>query len=437
MNVSVFGMGYVGTVTAACLAETGHRVWGVDVNPDKLALLNEGRSPIVERRVDEMVARAWRDRTLTATSDPVSAVRATEVSIVCVGTPSAGNGSLDLRALRAVTEQVGGALRLARPGHTVVFRSTMVPGTARRLLIPILEAASGLRAHRDFHVCVNPEFLREGSAVADFYDPPFVVLGEETPAAGDAVAPLYAGLRAPLERTTLEIAEMLKYACNAFHALKVAFANEIGTFCKDLGIDSHRLMTLFALDRKLNISPAYLRPGFAFGGSCLPKDLRALLHLARQRDLDLPLLGAVLESNRRHLERALQWIVATGLKRVGVLGLSFKPGTDDLRESPSVALVETLIGKGYQVRIYDPDVSLARIVGANKRYIEREIPHISCLLCDDPAQVTADADIVVIAKALPGLDTILAACREKLVYDLVRAPLDGAARPTHYQGICW
>lgn len=437
MNVSVFGMGYVGTVTAACLARAGHRVWGVDVSLDKISLLREGRSPILEPGVDDLIARACRAGQLIATADPAAAVRATEISVVCVGTPSSTNGGLDLRALKAVTEQIGAALLHAQVGHTVVFRSTMLPGTARRVLLPLLEKVSGLRAHRDFQVSVNPEFLREGTAVEDFRNPPFVIIGAETPAAAESTAKLYADVPAPVERTPYEVAEMLKYACNAFHALKIAFANEIGVLCKDLGIDSNQLMALFTQDRKLNISAAYLRPGFAFGGSCLPKDLRALLHIARQHDLHLPLLGAALESNRLHLERALAWILDTGLKRVGIIGLSFKPGTDDLRESPPVTLAEALIGKGYLVRIYDPDVSLARVIGANRRYIEREIPHIASLLSDNLREVAEESDILVIAKLVPELTEALTCCSEKLIYDLVRIPVDRISSSHSYHGICW
>jgi GDP-mannose 6-dehydrogenase len=437
MNVSVFGLGYVGCVTAACLADLGHEVWGVDINPDKVAMVNAGRSPIVEARVADLIGAARAAGRLHATTDAREAVHATEVSLVCVGTPSQSNGNCDGSALANASRQIATALA-DRPGpHCVAFRSTLLPGTVRHLLIPELERVSGRRAHQDFDVCVNPEFLREGSAVADFYDPPFVIVGEQRPAGGDPLARLYERLPVRPERTTYEVAEVLKYACNAFHAVKIAFANEIGAFCKGLGIDSHQVMELFVRDRKLNISPAYLKPGFAFGGSCLPKDLRALLYSARRHDLTLPLLASVLDSNRLHLERAVQWILDTGLKRVGLIGLSFKAGTDDLRESPSVALVETLIGKGYQVRIYDPDVSFARLFGANRRYIEREIPHIASLLSSDLAQVIEESDLLVVAKALRELSPALEGHHDRMVLDLVRLPQNGATGTTRYEGICW
>jgi GDP-mannose 6-dehydrogenase len=438
MKISIFGLGYVGSVTAACLAEAGHEVWGVDVSPDKVATVNAGKSPVVELRVEEMMARASQRGLLRATTDPVAAVAATELTLVCVGTPSLPNGNTDLSAMLAVAGQVGAALVDKTAPHCVVFRSTVPPGTIRRTLIPALETASGRAAHRDFEVCMHPEFLREGTAVADFYDPPFVVIGAETARGGDMVARMYEGFEAPVERTTYEVAELLKYSCNAFHALKVAFANEMGTLAKSLGVDGHRMMQLFAMDRKLNVSPAYLKPGFAFGGSCLPKDLRLLTHTARQHDLALPLLTSILESNRLHLERALQRILATGEKRVGILGLSFKVGTDDLRESPSVALIEVLIGKGFQVKIYDPDVMLANIFGANKRFIEKEIPHISCLMSSDLEQVIAESEVIVVSKPSPEFQAALTRhAGDKLIYDLARVSLNGAADTLRYEGICW
>ncbi len=438
MRISVFGLGYVGTVTAACLAERGHEVWGVDVNGDKVDMINGGKTPVVEPRVGAMIERARQAGLLRATTDTAEAIRATELSLVCVGTPSNGNGSVDLGALVSAADQIGAALAETGRPHCVVFRSTVPPGTVRGRLIPALEVASGRVAHRDFDVCMHPEFLREGTAAADFDDPPFVIIGEERSAGGEPLARLYEGMPVPIERTSYEVAEMVKYSCNAFHALKVVFANEVGTLCKSLGVDSHRVMQLFAMDKKLNISGAYLKPGFAFGGSCLPKDLRAMLHTARQNDLELPVLGSILESNRLHLDRTLRRILDSGKKRVGILGLSFKTGTDDLRESPSVALIETLIGKGFQVRIYDPDVALARIFGANKRFIEKEIPHISCLMSDDLREVIKESEVVVVSKAAPEFhETLAAVGAGKYVFDLVRIPLDGGAAGVTLDGVCW
>jgi GDP-mannose 6-dehydrogenase len=436
MKISIFGLGYVGSVTAACLAETGHEVWGVDVSADKVAMVNAGESPVIEPRVEEMMSRAIQRGMLRATTDPRAAVAATELTLVCVGTPSLPNGSTDLSAMLDVSGQIGAALAAKSSRHCVVFRSTVPPGTVRRTLIPAVERASRRSVDRDFDVCMHPEFLREGTAVKDFYDPPFIVIGEATASGGDLVARMYDGLAAPIERTTYEVAELLKYSCNAFHALKVAFANEMGTLAKSLGVDGHRVMQLFALDKKLNVSPAYLKPGFAFGGSCLPKDLRLLMYAARQNDLALPLLGSIMESNRLHLERTLQRILATGQKRIGMLGLSFKVGTDDLRESPSVALIEVLIGKGFQVKIYDPDVMLARIFGSNKRFIEKEIPHISSLMSSDLKEVIEESGVIVVSKPSPEFqEALIAHAGDRLVYDLARVSLNGV--PARYEGICW
>jgi GDP-mannose 6-dehydrogenase len=433
MKVSVFGLGYVGCVTAACLAKEGHVVRGVDISPDKVHAILAGRSPVVEEGLGDTIAAAVRQGRLTATEDPLDAVRESDVSLVCVGTPSKGNGSLSLVALEEVTRQIGEAMRAKDGRHCIVYRSTVLPGTVRNRLIPLLEKASGLRAHQDFDVCFNPEFLREGSSIKDFYTPAFTVIGEENPRGGDVLARLYAGVAAPVVRGSYEVAELLKYACNAFHALKVAFANEIGVFCKAVGIDSHEVMDVFRLDRKLNISEAYLRPGFAFGGSCLPKDLRALLYHAKERDVEMPLLGSVLPSNDLHIRRAAEWIMATKQRKVGVLGLSFKPGTDDLRESPIVSLVETLIGKGCHLKVFDSDVSLSRLVGANKRYIEQEIPHISTLMSDDLHEVIEESDVLVVCKTAKEFSEALEPyAGKKLILDLAR--IGGSSR---HDGLCW
>ncbi|MCI0546157.1 MAG: UDP-glucose/GDP-mannose dehydrogenase family protein [Candidatus Rokubacteria bacterium] len=441
MKISVFGMGYVGSVTAACLAESGHEVWGVDVNLEKVDMINAGTSPIVEERIAEMIAASRQSGALCATADPVEALAATELSLVCVGTPSNPNGSLDLSAVLAASREIGAGLKTLDRHHTVAYRSTVLPGSVRGVLIPALEETSGKQAHRDFDVCMHPEFLREGSSVKDFYHPPFIVIGAETTRGGDLVAAMYTGIDAPVERTSYEVAEMLKYACNTFHALKVTYANEVGALCRELGIDSHRVMELFALDRKLNISPAYLRPGFAFGGPCLPKDLKALLYKAKEADVHLPVLDSVLDSNRLHLERVVDRILATRERRVGVLGLSFKPGTDDLRDSPIVTLIETLIGKGCQIQIHDPDVLLSKIFGANRRYIEKEIPHISALMAEDLDALLRESAVIVVCKASPRFDAALAPyLGRKRVFDLVRLPSTrgaGAEPRPGYEGICW
>jgi GDP-mannose 6-dehydrogenase len=438
MKISVFGLGYVGCVTAACLAECGHEVWGVDINRDKVQTINAGKSPIIEQGLEEMILGARRRGCLSATADAFEAVANTEISLVCVGTPGNGNGSLDLGGVRAVSQQIGEALKRKASYHCVVFRSTVLPGTVRNVLIPLLGEASGRRVHSDFDVCFNPEFLREGSSISDFYHPAFTVIGQETSTGGDAIADLYAEIKAPIERTTYEVAEMLKYACNGFHALKVTFANEIGTLCKSLGIDSHRVMELFALDKKLNISPAYLKPGFAFGGSCLPKDLRALVYMAKELDLNVPVLASVLESNRLHIHRAVERILSTKRRKIGILGLSFKVGTDDLRESPTVTLIETLIGKGCQVRIYDSAILLARIFGGNKAYIEQEIPHISSLMCSKIEDVLQESEVLVICKPEEEFkEAVNPWLGKKVIFDLVRIIANTSTGPEKYEGICW
>ena len=437
-SISVFGLGYVGCVSAACFAREGHSVTGVDVNPSKVEMINAGKATIVEMGIGELVAEMAAGGRLTATTDVARAVRETAISLVCVGTPSRPNGSLDLSYVERVAEQIGAAIK-GKPGrHTVVIRSTVLPGTIHDVVVPALERTSGKRAGADFGVCGNPEFLREGTSIRDFYDPPFTLVGADDPETGRTVAALYAGIEAPVHVVPVRTAEMVKYACNCFHGLKVAFANEIGNICKASGVDSHEVMRIFCEDRKLNISPYYLRPGYAFGGSCLPKDLRATVYNARSHDVPVPVLEATLESNRLQIERAYELVMATGKKRVGVLGLSFKAGTDDLRESPMVALIERLIGKGVQLSIYDPYVTSSRLMGANREYIEREIPHIWELMRGSTKEVLESSDAVIIGNSAGEFREIQGHLRaDQPVVDLVRAfgprLSDGAA----YQGICW
>ena len=438
MKVSIFGLGYVGVVTAACLTEEGHEVVGVDLSQDKVDIINNGQCPIVEPGLEDLIRKGHNAGKLRATVNPTEAVVQTDVSLVCVGTPSRTNGSLDLHSLEAVAKQIGEALREKKSRHCVVLRSTVLPGTTRQLVIPLLETSSRKLAHKDFDVCFNPEFLREGSSIKDFYKPPFTVIAQETSEGGDAVAKLYKGVDGPQERTTYEVAEMLKYTCNCYHAIKVAFANEIGVLCKSMGVDSHRVMQVFALDTKLNISTAYLKPGFAFGGSCLPKDLRALTYKAREKDLEVPVLTSVMESNRVHIQRVVDHIVSLKKKKLGFLGLSFKAGTDDLRESPIVPVIESLIGKGFRVKIYDADVQLASIFGANKKYIEHEIPHISSLMHSKIDDVIRDSDVIVVSKFDKEYPESLAPyIGKKFILDLVRLPIDGELETDLYDGICW
>ena len=437
MRISIFGLGYVGAVSAGCLANDGHEVVGVDPVSTKVDLINRGQSPIVEKDISEIIAATAKDGRLRATSDSGEAIRATELSFVCVGTPSQPNGNLDLRYIRRICEQIGEALKSKNARHTVVIRSTILPGTMRKIVIPTLEEFSGKKAGVDFGVCNNPEFLREGSAVKDFRCPPMTVIGAIDEASGNALASLYQHIEAPLIRTDLESAEMVKYVNNSWHALKIGFANEIGTVCKSLGIDAHEVMEIFCQDEKLNISPAYLLPGFAFGGSCLPKDLRALSYQAKMRDLNLPILTSILPSNEVQISRGLQLILDRGQTRVGILGFSFKAGTDDLRESPLIEVIERLIGKGYDLRIYDKNVNIARLVGANRDFILNRIPHISKLMVGDMNAVLNHAQTVVIGNKDPDFDTVPQKLRSsQVLIDFVRI-VEGRSMNGNYDGICW
>jgi GDP-mannose 6-dehydrogenase len=430
-------LGYVGTVSAGCLAYDGHEVVGVDPVPTKVDLINGGQSPIVETDVGEIIAATAKAGRLRATSDPSKAIRETELSFVCVGTPGQANGNLDLRYIRRICEQIGEALKSKNERHTVVIRSTILPGTMRKIVIPSLEEFSGKKAAVAFGVCNNPEFLREGSAVKDFRYPPMTVIGELDQASGDILAALYNKIEAPLIRTDLESAEMVKYVNNSWHALKIGFANEIGNLCKSVGIDAHEMMKIFCQDRKLNISCAYLLPGFAFGGSCLPKDLRALSYHAKMRDLNLPILTSILPSNEMQIARGLQLIMDRGQTRVGILGFSFKAGTDDLRESPLIEVIERLIGKGYDLRIYDKNVNIARLIGANRDFILNRIPHISKLMVGDIETVLNHAQTVVVGNKDPDFDRVPEKLREgQVLVDFVRIAERGNLNGT-YDGICW
>ncbi len=437
-TLSVFGLGYVGCVSAGAFAREGHRVIGVDVSPTKTDMINAGLPTIVESGVGELIGEMVAAGRLSATTSAADAVRDSDVSLICVGTPSRANGSIDLRYIERVCQEIGGAIGAKRTRHTVVVRSTVLPGTTQRLVIPTLEAASGKKAGTDFGVCMNPEFLREGTSIRDFYEPPFTLIGTEDNEAAETVAALYAGVEAPLHVTATGVAEMIKYACNCFHGLKVGFANEIGSICKAFGVDSHEVMRLFCLDTKLNLSPAYLKPGFAFGGSCLPKDLRAISYHAHTADIPTPILTATLESNRRQIERAYEMVRAAGSRSIGVLGLAFKAGTDDLRESPMVSLVEMLIGKGMNLAIYDRDVSEARLMGSNREYIEREIPHIWSLMRGSVGEVIDSSEVVVIGNASGEFRQIEPMLRDgHVVVDLVRAFGPSAASRPGYHGMAW
>ena len=434
MKITIFGMGYVDCVTAACLADHGHDVTGVDVDGKKVEMINHSQSPIIEPGLTDIIKRGVNAGRLRATTDTTELGA---VSLICVGTPSKENGSLGLQQMLGVVEQIGELLRDSDGYHVVTIRSTVLPGTVENIVIPLLEKKSYKTVSRDFGVCMNPEFMRETTAIDDFYHPPFTIIGQQDQRSGDLVAELYESIEAPLERPTIAVAEMLKYVCNAFHAVKVCFANEIGNTCKSMGIDSHRVMELFCKDTKLNLSPYYLKPGFAFGGSCLPKDLRAILYQAKHNDVEVPMLSSILESNRRQIEQAYRLIKNSGRTRVGVLGLSFKAGTDDVRESPIVVLIETLIGKGYSIAIYDEEVSLAKLYGANKRYLEESIPHITSLMKSSVPEVIEKSDIVIVSKHTERFRKEIACLNhDTFVVDLVRILPDLDER-TSYEGICW
>jgi len=438
MRISTFGLGYVGTVTAACLADKGHRVIGVEINPEKLALFRRGKSPIFEPHLAALLEKAHRSGRFVATTDVTEAIASSDLSLVCVGTPSKKSGQPDTSHVENVAREIGAALRDKRDVHTVAVRSTMLPGAIDSLIVPRIEEASGRTAGRTLRVVANPEFMREGFAICDFYQPPFVVIGERSPGEGDMVAEAYSFVNAPQVRTSIRAAEAVKFACNAFHALKVTFTNEFGYFCKAHGIDSHEVMELFCQDAKLNISTAYLSPGLAFGGSCLPKDLRALVSRAREAHLDLPMLEAVARSNSEQIQRTVDLIAERGHREVGLLGLSFKAGTDDLRESPLVIIAETLIGRGFNLAIHDSEIELTRLTGANKRFLENKLPHISSLLASSVADVVRRSKTLVICKRATeyaGLRELIRSGQE--VVDLV-AMLRPNGRPLeHYHGLYW
>jgi len=438
MKVSVFGLGYVGSVSAASFAADGHEVVGVDVNAEKVAAVNAGRSPIVEPGLDEQLAEAVQAGRLRATTDTADAVAASEVSLLCVGTPSRKNGSLDLSYLERVASQIGEEIAKKDAYHVVVVRSTVLPGTTHETVIPALERASGKKYGEGFGVSVNPEFLREGTALKDFRKPPLTLVGHNHAADASGTIALYQAIDAPLISTSIRVAEMIKYTSNTWHALKVCFANEIGNVCKRLGVDSHEVMDVFCRDEKLNLSSYYLKPGFAFGGSCLPKDVRALQYRAREIDVELPVISSILPSNRMQIERAVGEVLDTGKKRIGLLGFSFKAGTDDLRESPIVILAESLLGKGCSLKIYDRNVSIARLVGSNKDYIEGQIPHLSSLLCDTLDEVIGESEVIVIGNQGPEFAAAVERCRpDQIVIDLVRVSVPGALLQADYRGICW
>ena len=438
MKISIFGLGYVGAVSLACLSRDGHHVVGVDIDRAKLDLIAAGKTPVVEEGMVDLMADVAAGGRVVVTTDVQQAVRDTDISLVCVGTPSAANGSQDQSAVLRLAADIGRAIAEKHSPHVVVFRSTLVPGTVEDVLRPIIEAASGKKDGQGFFLCFQPEFLREGSSIRDYDKPPFTIVGANHPEPVNRLRELFGHLPCKFIETSVRSAEMMKVCCNNFHALKITFANETARLCDALGVDAFQVMDLLCQDTQLNISRAYLRPGFAFGGSCLPKDLRATTHLAKMHDVEIPVLGSIMQSNRDHLEVAIAKVLASGKRRVGFIGLSFKTGTDDLRESPLVGLAEHLIGKGMQLAIYDPEVTLSRLLGANRRYIETHLPHIGDLLSADIGDVIAKSDVLVLGLDDEPTQRALAQhCRaEQTVIDLVRVRnrADIAATVT---GLCW
>jgi GDP-mannose 6-dehydrogenase len=438
VKISVFGLGYVGAVSCACLPSIGHEVIGVDTNPLKVETINRGESPVVEELIDELIAGAVREGKLSATQDVEYAVLNSDISLISVATPSKANYSPDLSAVDEVIRSIGMVLRKKAGPHVVVLRSTIPPGTTEDRILPILLESSGRKIGEGLSLVFNPEFLREGSSVKDFYNPPQTVVGSVDEAGYAAMEQMYAKLPGGVVRTSTQVAESVKYLCNVFHALKIVFANEAGSVLKGCGLDSREVMKIFCQDTQLNISPAYLRPGFAFGGSCLPKEVKGFLTLARDMDVPIPALAALLESNEAHINRAYRLIAGKGRCNVALFGLAFKPGTDDMRDSPLVTLAERLLGKGFQLAIFDRSVKLSRLLGKNKEFIDREIPHLDRLLCDTPEQALQDAEVIVIGHAdSEARKAIIAAAGTRRIVDLAGYAELRDAQSAQYEGICW
>lgn len=437
-RISIFGLGYVGTVSLACLARDGHEMIGVDIDHGKLELLRAGQAPVVETGIQELMHAVMHGGSVRVSDCVREAILASDVSFICVGTPAQHNGSQNLDAITRIAQQIGAVLPEKPTRHVIVVRSTVRPGTVEDLIRPQIESSSGLEMGRDFSLCFQPEFLREGTSICDYDNPPLTVVGASDPFAVQTLREIFGHLPCEFVETSIRTAEMLKYACNAFHATKVSFANEIGRICQACAVDAHEVMKLLCMDRQLNISSAYLKPGFAFGGSCLPKDLKALLYLAKRCDLDLPLLASVLVSNTAHIEHTIEQVLATGRRSVGMIGLSFKAGTDDLRDSPLVTMAERFIGKGMKLCIFDPEVHVARLIGANRRFIEESIPHIASLMSVEVEQVVREAEVLIVAMKTPQVLAALEAHTRpgQLLLDLVALPHRAAGRAS-YRGVCW
>lgn len=438
MKISIFGMGYVGSVSGACLAELGHTIIGVDINEAKVAAINAGAAPVIEAGVAELIKSGSRSGKLSATSDATSAVLASDVSLISVGTPSTPGGGQQLEGLDTVVRSIGKSLREKNEPHCVIVRSTVLPLTTEDRILPMLVESSGREPGPGLGVAFNPEFLREGVAVKDFYNPPFTVIGSQDAFSADIVESLYSGIEVPVYRTTLRTAEAVKYACNSYHAVKITFANEMGALFKNLSIDSREAMEIFMADRQLNISTAYLRPGFAFGGSCLPKELRAISYLARRHNVELPMLGHLLDSNERQIDRAFELVQRRGRRRIALFGLAFKPNTDDLRESPLVTLAERLLGKGLEISIYDSSIEIGRLTGSNREFIEREIPHLERIMAQSPEEALDGAETIICGHASDeALSAIADYAPGRTIIDLQGVAALQAIEGVDYEGICW
>ena len=435
MNISIFGLGYVGCVSMGCIAQNGHKVIGVDINDDKINLINKGKPTIIEKDIDEIIYTQWKLGRLSATKDHIDAVKNSDVSIISVGTPSTNNGHLTLDYIFNTARQIGEGIKEKDDFHVIAIRSTVLVGTNKKFG-EIVEEVSGKKRNADFSVVSNPEFMREGSAVKDYYNPAVTVLGSDSTKAIEIMKELYKDINAPVEETDIDVAEIIKYVNNSFHALKISFANEVGNICKTLNIDSHKVMDIFCMDNHLNLSPYYLKPGFAYGGSCLPKDLKALNTIAHDAYLNTPIIESIERSNQYQKKVAFDMIINKGYKKVGILGLSFKPGTDDLRYSPIVEITESLLGKGFNILIYDKNVNLSKITGTNKNYIETHIPHLSKLLYNDIEYVAENSEVLVIAQNLPEVQSLMKKFPNKYYIDLVRITEDQRFS-NQYEGICW
>ena len=435
MNISIFGLGYVGCVSLGCLAKNGHYVIGVDTNPAKINQINSGKATIIEKEVDTIIAEQRSAGHISATDNVTEAISGSDISIIAVGTPSSDKGHLNLQFIFKVAENIGEALRNKSSFHIIAIRSTIMPGTCDKVAAEI-EKISGKKRNVDFAIVDNPEFLREGTAVHDYYNPPLTLIGSDNPVAAEKVADLYRQLPAEIVITDLKTAEIMKYINNTYHALKISFGNEVGNICAELGIDSHKVMDIFCKDKQLNISPYYFKPGFAFGGSCLPKDLKGLQTLAHDLYVEIPLIESINRTNEIQIQRAIKLIYKYNNKKLGFLGLSFKAGTDDLRNSPTVSIIEALLGKGCNIAIYDKNINLAMLTGTNKDYIDSRIPHLSSLLVNDPAKLVQDCDIVVINTKEPEFHELVDGIDGKLIIDFVR--LDEALLTrSNYIGINW